>query len=574
MNISIDTYRVGTLLLRDNHAILAEEEVKILSGWLRSRALNKLASCGSNSAFIINSKARIRFFLQMEALFKKDASFADEEITSAAAISAFERGERICRIANRRLDYYYVQRSRIDQDLDGVITRAEAFISSCLGEFRPFLESLPKLLRVTSGASATLPRRKALPPLKLNREVEAYPRTYPYLDAMSNLMGYRLRVKVRTCNRVEFVAKNWKTKRGIACEASGSLPFQLAFDAYAKDKLRLFGVDLADQSRNQDHARKGSIDGSLATIDLSMASDTLSFNTVAWLLPTDWFNYLNDHRAPQYSLNGGVGTYAKFSSMGNGATFALETLIFLALVRACGCKEGVVYGDDITIGTSYAPLLLKALRFFGFVPNVEKSYFEGPFRESCGGNYYNGTDVTPFYVRISEGLTAPELVHNINGLRAISEYGAVWDYLGELTLKYNPLIVPVNADSLTGIHVHPHFAHGLKLLKSCNYRNNARVAPSRRYVGISGFKGYQAKSDSLRIEDHRTLFLWYLRASQRGNPLPGAPYSSLEASGYTVSSKKYRRKWMVWNYLPEGTDPGLWAWSSFISQVCQIEVSG
>jgi hypothetical protein len=96
------------------------------------------------------------------------------------------------------------------------------------------------------------------------------------------------------------VPKNWKTFRTIACEPDGALPFQLAFDTFAKRRLRARGINLSDQSRNQLLAKEGSINGSLATIDLSSASDTVAFNTVALLFPTEWFDVLNAFRSTHW----------------------------------------------------------------------------------------------------------------------------------------------------------------------------------------------------------------------------------------------------------------------------------
>jgi hypothetical protein len=166
------------------------------------------------------------------------------------------------------------------------------------------------------------------------------------------------------------------------------------------------GLDLNDQTRNQRLARVGSFAGTLATIDLSMASDTVSRALVELMLPTDWLEALGQCRSPFGVLPSGEKIfYQKFSSMGNGYTFELETAIFYSLALAVCATMGLeltrvsVYGDDIVVPSAAAERLMGLLRYVGFTPNASKSFYTGPFRESCGKHYYLGHDVTPFYVK-------------------------------------------------------------------------------------------------------------------------------------------------------------------------------
>jgi hypothetical protein len=132
----------------------------------------------------------------------------------------------------------------------------------------------------------------------------------------------------------------------------------------------------------------------------------ISYNLVLDLLPFDLFCALEQCRTAKGVLpSGEIVDYQKFSSMGNGATFELETLIFWgiasAVVELYGASDRrvLVYGDDIIVSTEVAGHLVDYLRVFGFVPNLKKSFLDGPFRESCGKHYFHGTDVTPFYFR-------------------------------------------------------------------------------------------------------------------------------------------------------------------------------
>ena len=141
---------------------------------------------------------------------------------------------------------------------------------------------------------------------------------------------------------------------------------------------------------------------SCATIDLSNASDTVAYQLVKLVLPPDWFELLISLRAPFTDMDGKRVRLEKFSSMGNGFTFALETLLFWTLCDTVSNGEAQVlrvFGDDIIVDTAHAKACVKALEFFGFTPNAKKTFLEGPFRESCGGDYFNGVSVRAVYVK-------------------------------------------------------------------------------------------------------------------------------------------------------------------------------
>jgi len=55
-----------------------------------------------------------------------------------------------------------------------------------------------------------------------------------------------------------------------------------------------------------------------------------------------------------------------------------------------------VYGDDIAVRQSSALLLIETLKFCGFRTNVDKTFIHGPFRESCGADFFHGKNVRPF----------------------------------------------------------------------------------------------------------------------------------------------------------------------------------
>lgn len=195
------------------------------------------------------------------------------------------------------------------------------------------------------------------------------------------------------------VPKNAKTDRVICYEPHMNIRLQLSVGRYMRDRLRLFGVDLNDQSINQRRAKLGSLTGSLATIDLKSASDTIATELVLDLLPVDWVSLLDDLRSG-YTLwpDGRWRENEKFSSMGNGFTFELESLIFYALCSAVSSNVSV-YGDDIILPSEKFEEAKSLLEFCGFSINLGKSFSHGVFRESCGAEWYNGMPVVPVYLR-------------------------------------------------------------------------------------------------------------------------------------------------------------------------------
>jgi len=214
-------------------------------------------------------------------------------------------------------------------------------------------------------------------------------------------------VSVVPGNSIIAVPKNFKTDRTIAKEPCMNIYVQKGIGRVIRNRLNRIGVDLNDQTRNQRAALQGSIDGTLATVDLSMASDTLSYEVVSWLLPNDWWFALEQCRSPVGVLPSGTQVkYQKFSSMGNGYTFELESLIFWAISQQV-CRPNInetdssvcVYGDDLVVPTERYDQLVERLSQAGFTPNMKKSFSSGPYRESCGKHYFSGADVTPFYVR-------------------------------------------------------------------------------------------------------------------------------------------------------------------------------
>ena len=535
--------------LLDNKRHLDPTLFETILGFLRSRNLEKL--CSASVLYREHhSVEAFRVLKQVESFFKKNEAFSDDESCTQKASESFFDSESRCRRTNRRLSFYYLHRDRLDPDLELYMRKAESFIRRVLGPHDPFISNLPRYIRVTDGATASRSRRRSLPYLKVKKGYQCSAGAVPYLQSLSRFFGYGdLRLWVSPINRVEVVPKNWKTHRTIACEPDGNLPFQLAFDSYAKDRLRRFGIDLSDQFRNQDLAKQGSISGSLATIDLSSASDTVAYNTVAWLFPQSWFRYLCSFRSTCFKGAFGYGSYSKFSSMGNGSTFAIETLVFAAACSAVGSRQFSVYGDDIVIEAELYDKLVRFLRFLGFVVNQDKSFHTGPYRESCGKHWFKGIDVTPFYVR-GRLKMKPELSHVVNGLVTIGQpLGYLWDYCKELISQCKLPYVPYNNQTTSGIFLDVQTSYSLKLIKTLR----------KAHMWIPQFKSFQPKGGSVYIGDLRTLFLWHLDAFRIR--IRNREREALVRSRVPLAEHRYVRKWVGWR-IPAGSTPDHLIWWS------------
>jgi len=230
-------------------------------------------------------------------------------------------------------------------------------------------------------------------------------------------------------NRFTTVPKDCTKNRGIAIEPSINVFYQLGIGRVIRARLKRAGINLRDgQEIHRRLACEASIKGHLATLDLSNASDTISRNLVKLLLPPRWFEALSDLRSTKTLFKGNWRLLEKFSSMGNGFTFELETLLFLGLILACDItgeklQSGVnvfVFGDDIIIPTDFSKAVISALKFSGLTVNSSKSFYTGPFRESCGGDFFEGVDVRPFFLKESP-FEPQHFISFANGIRRLTK---------------------------------------------------------------------------------------------------------------------------------------------------------
>lgn len=214
------------------------------------------------------------------------------------------------------------------------------------------------------------------------------------------------------------VPKNAKTDRCCATEPTVNQYLQLGIGAYLAKRLRYSGVDITDQSRNQFLASVAHVQG-LATLDLSSASDLISCGLVFLALPSRWRQLLSLARSRRMLLSDETIVLEKFCTMGNGFTFALETIVFFALCKAV-CEEGSTvsaYGDDLIVPQKHVTEVIDGLEYLGFQINRSKSCLAGNFFESCGSDWFMGTNVRPFFLRRDPKDLVPYHLRAANMLR-------------------------------------------------------------------------------------------------------------------------------------------------------------
>lgn len=249
-------------------------------------------------------------------------------------------------------------------------------------------------------------------------------------------------------SRITTVPKSALTDRTIAIEPMLNVFLQLGVDKEIKSRLKNFWkIDLSTQEKNQRLAQDGARDGTYATIDLKAASDTVSLRICELLLPVGWYNLLLDLRSPIGVLGDEQVTFEKISSMGNGYTFALESLIFSAVVRHCLSRlrnrgDFTVFGDDIVVPTETASCIIEMLEYMGFSINSDKSFLQGPFRESCGSDWFHRYAVRPFFLtKKTQTVMDIFYIHN-NSIRIEDTLDWTWEIsfpkLRHYVLRYIP----------------------------------------------------------------------------------------------------------------------------------------
>ena len=275
------------------------------------------------------------------------------------------------------------------------------------------------------------------------------------------------------CAEFLTVPKSFKARRSIAKEETGRQFRMQAVREGMQRCLASVGIFLDHQEYNQEGARIGSKYRSLATIDLSAASDHVGLKLVQHVF-ADVPELLRDmmqYRSTHVKLEQKKTSLAKAFTSGSALCFPTETAVFYAFAveatERCGMwlsysadeiqtmvDEIIVYGDDIIVPSIAAETLIEALELFGFDINVQKTHYAelDPYRESCGKEYWEGYDISSLYFP-RKALTLPTSSQRLFSKDQITSVVSMIDlqhrlihagliYASDMLTRYIKTIVP------------------------------------------------------------------------------------------------------------------------------------
>jgi hypothetical protein len=368
-------------------------------------------------------------------------------------------------------------------------------------------------------------------------------------------------------SRLSFVPKNDVTARTICTEPSLNMLVQRGVSSLIEKRLRrVFGINLETQPFiNRALAQTGSKTGRLATIDLSQASDSIALSMVRTVVPAAFSGWLEVCRSPKTILpNGQAQELYMLSSMGNGYTFSLQTALFCCAVaavyeasemplrRSFTSSQGEtrlgnfgVFGDDIIVEAVLYRKIVKLLNILGFQVNSSKSFCEGPFRESCGGDYFDGSPVRGVYIK---SLKRPQnryvAINRLNQWTAMTGI-PLCRTVKRLVKSVRYLPVPLYENDDAGIKV------PFSMVEIPRHDDNFSVkyrrwSSSQKLMRLADGALIVPKGARPRIYNPSGLLLAGLRGNIRS-----------DAIGIRLGPAKYRTKEAItpnWDWLPPATD--------------------
>jgi len=326
---------------------------------------------------------------------------------------------------------------------------------------------------------------------------------YPsYRDAEISRAITNGNYKLTSSSSLSFVRKTRDTSRSICTEPSLNMFYQLGLGAILQKRLRgFFGIDLAAQPEiNRQLAYRGSVDDSVSTLDLSSASDCVSVNLCCSALPQYVFDMLLALRTPKVRVRGHELTLGMISTMGNGFTFPLQTILFSCVVASAASQCGVrltkaddrepnwgVFGDDIICPREIAAQVIRLLDLLGFVVNGDKSYVVGPFRESCGADFFKGVNVRGVYLK---SLLTPQARYV--AINLLNEWSARTGISLCRTVGYL-----VDSVKVLAIPPHGQLDSGIRWPQSCLQEAGPRWYRKQRYI----YRCYEPSVPYLSVDD-------------------------------------------------------------------------
>lgn len=377
---------------------------------------------------------------------------------------------------------------------------------------------------------------------------------FPYLDSVLPSASYWreidrvnfLEPDTERPARVVSVPKTLKTPRIIAIEPTCMQFMQQAISERLVQNLeRLWvgentrtnvvqgfvGFTLQDPNRHM--ACEGSSKGNLATLDMSEASDRVSNQHVVSLLRRwPWLSQaVQATRSTKADVPGhGVIPLAKFASMGSALCFPIEAMVFLTVVmmgiqsahNTRLTRNGIlslrgqvrVYGDDIIVPVDCVDSVIRHLEAFGLKVNKDKSFWNGKFRESCGGDYYDGEWVTPirFRRKFPESLKDAEEVISLVSFRNQLYLAGLWRTAGWLDQQLDVLL----KGHYPAVQPTSPILGRVSVLRDDGFTTNRRGERLHRSLHIPVVKGWVVNSKLPKndLDNFWALEKWFLKRGE------------------------------------------------------------
>ncbi len=355
--------------------------------------------------------------------------------------------------------------------------------------------------------------------------------------------------------RVVSVPKTQSTPRIIAIEPS---VMQYAQQGLKREFYELIGrgplkdvLGFQDQTRNRELAHLASFTGEFGTLDLSEASDRVHWFLVREMLhdfPHLWdFIWASRSHMADVPFHG-VIPLQKFASMGSALTFPIEAMVF-TILSVCGIEQAQhrrlqagdlpglvsVYGDDIIVPVGAIDHVIDWLEHFGAKVNQRKSFWNGKFRESCGAEYYDGTDVSVVRLR-SELPSSRDDAAEIAALvdfRNRAFLAGLWGVVTAIDEGLESFIqLPYSSVTSEERHAYLHAATFLPVSRTGSKWNPDLQRDERRVPVLI------ARSESYRIDGEAGLLEWFHDALRRDDLVDR--FDSQERS----TSFSIKRRWI------------------------------
>lgn len=201
------------------------------------------------------------------------------------------------------------------------------------------------------------------------------------------------------------------------------------------------------QQQNGSLALESSRTREFATIDLSDASDLISWGLVRFLLNKRNRQFLAASRATHVKIHDDLVKLHMFAPMGSAVCFPVETLVFWCIATAATLvRSGVIYeelrgraekilssypsevfvfGDDILVRREACKDVCERFLDVGFKPNQRKTFSEGFYRESCGVDAFYGHELKIVRLQsltltsMSDAYASIELANRARGMGMI-----------------------------------------------------------------------------------------------------------------------------------------------------------